>query len=155
MNVTRSSGSIAAIAALTVSAATAGAIAIAKPNATSAQAGNTPKPVLIETAITFPEDAPPRGTVQRLFIGQRARCARARFQDEGKASGVIKRIDCGRSGNLTIRFTPRPAGRNQSSSWTLIGASSSFTGLKGGGTMFVRSEQRAPRAREIFTGTLR
>jgi hypothetical protein len=43
MNVTRSSGPIAAIAALAVGAAAAGAVAIAKPNATSGQAGDTPK----------------------------------------------------------------------------------------------------------------
>jgi hypothetical protein len=155
MNVTRSSGSIAVMAALTVGAATAGAVTIAKPAATSGPAGHAPKPVLIETAITFPEGAPPRGTVQRLFIGQRSPCARARFKDEGRPARIVKRIDCGRSGDLTIRFDPRPSARNQSSSWTLIAATGSFRGLKGGGTMFVRSEQRAPRGREIFTGTLR
>lgn len=155
MNVTRSSGPIAVTAALAVGAATAGAVAIAKPDATSGQAGATPKPVLIETAITFPENAPPRGTVRRLFIGQRSPCTRARFEDEGRGSAVIKRIDCGRNGDLTIRFHPSPDARNQSSSWTLIAATGSFRRLKGGGTMFVRTEQRAPRGREIFTGTLR
>jgi hypothetical protein len=155
MNVTRSSGPIAGIAALAVGAATAGAVAIAKPDATSGQAGGTPKPVLIETAITFRENAPPRGTIRRLFIGQRSPCTRARFEDEGRPAGIIKRIDCGRSGDLTIRFAPRPNARNQSSSWTLIAATGSFRGLKGGGSMFVRVEQRAPRGREVFTGTLR
>ncbi len=155
MKVTRSGGPIAAMAAVAVGAATAGAVAIATPDAASGQAGSTPKPVLIETAITFSEIAPPRGTIRRLFIGQRSPCARGRFEDEGRPAGVIKRIDCGRSGNLTIRFNPRPNARNQSSSWTLIAATGSFRGLKGGGTMFVRIEQRAPRGREIFTGTLR
>lgn len=155
MNVTRSRGSVAVMAALTVGAATAGAVAIAKPDATSGQAGGTPKPVLIETAITFSENAPPKGTIRRLFIGQRSRCTRARFEDEGTSAGVIKRIECGRSGDLTIRFLPRPNARNQSSSWTLIAATGSFRRLKGGGTMFVRFERRAPRGREIFTGTLR
>jgi hypothetical protein len=145
----------ALVGALAVATATAGAGAIANPDATSAQSGDTPKPVLIETAITFPEGTPPRGTVQRLFIGQRSRCARAHFEDEGRASAVIKRIDCGHSGAVTIRFHPRPDGRNQSSSWTLIEATGSFRGLKGGGTMFVRAEQHAPRGQEIFTGTLR
>jgi hypothetical protein len=158
MKVTRSSGPTAVMAALAVGAATAGAVAIAKPDATSGQTGDTPKPVLIETAITFSASAPNRGTVQRLFIGQRSRCTRARFEDEARGPAVIKRIDCGRSGDLTIRFTPGPNGprvRNQSSSWTLIEATGSFRGLKGGGTMFVRVEQSAPRGREIFTGTLR
>lgn len=158
MNVTRSSGPIAIMAALAVGAATATAVAIAKADATPGPAGETPKPVLIDTAITFSRDAPPKGTVRRLFIGQRSPCTRARFEDRGMGPAVIKRIDCGRSGVLTMRFTPRPHGprvRNQSASWTLIEATGSFTGLKGGGTMFVRSEQDAPRAREIFTGTLR
>lgn len=155
MNVTRSSSSIAVMAALAVGAATAGAVTIAEPDATSSQSGDTPKPVLIETTITFSEGAPPRGTVRRLFIGQRSLCTRARFEDEARGEAVIKRIDCGRRGDLTIRFHPRPDGRNQSSSWTLIDATRSFRRLKGGGTMFVRGEQDAPRAREIFTGTLR
>lgn len=155
MKATRSGGPIAGMAALAIGAATAGAVAIAKPDATSGQAGDTPKPVLIETAITFPKNAPPRGTIRRLFIGQRTPCTRARFEDEGRPTGILKRIDCGRSGDLTIRFDPHPNARNQSSSWTLIAATGSFRGLKGGGTMFVRSEQRAPRGREIFTGTLR
>jgi hypothetical protein len=155
MNVTRSSSSIAVMAALAVGAATAGAVTIARPDATSSQAGDTRKPVLIETAITFPENAPAKGTIRRLFIGQRSPCTRARFEDEGTSAGIIKRIDCGRRGDLTIRFHPRPNARNQSSSWTLIAATGSFRGLKGGGTMFVRAEQDAPRGREIFTGTLR
>ena len=158
MNVTRSSSSIAVMAALAVGAATAGAVTIARPDATSGQAGDTRKPVLIETAITFPEDGPAGGTVRRLFIGQRSLCTRARFEDEARGDAVIKRIDCGRRGDLTIRFTPGPHGprvRNQSSSWRLIEATGSFRRLTGGGTMFVRGEQDAPRGREIFTGTRR
>jgi hypothetical protein len=154
MKATRSGGPIAVMAAVAVGAATAGAVAIAKPDASSGQAGDTRKPVLIETAITF-APAPPKGTVRHLFIGQRSPCTRARFEDEGRPAGIIKRINCGRRGELTIRFDPRPNARNQSSSWTLIAATGSFRGLKGGGTMFVRAEQRAPRGREIFTGTLR
>ncbi len=155
MTATRSTGLIVVMAALAVGAVTAGAVAIAEPGATSSQADNTPKPVLIETALSVSEGAPPTGTVRRLFIGQRSLCTRARFEDEARGGAVIKRIDCGRRGDLTIRFMPRPNARNQSSSWTLIEATGSFRRLRGGGTMFVRFEQDAPRARETFTGTLR
>ena len=157
MSLSRSSAPIAVMAALAVGVATAGAVTIAKPNTTSSQAGVTPKPVLIETVVTFPESGPARGTVQRLFIGQRALCRRAPFEDRGSGPFVIKRIDCGRSGDLTIRFRPAPHGpgvRHQSSSWTLIEATGSFRRLAGGGTVFVRSTGERT-AREIFTGTLR
>ena len=159
MTVKASTGLVAVVAALAVGTVMAGAVA-AEPDATASQAGDTPKPVLIETTVTFSESAPPRGKIRRLFIGQRSPCRGARFEDEVRGEPpepptVIKRIDCGRRGQLTIRFRPRPAGRNQSSSWTLIEATRSFRTLKGGGTMFVRFEQDAPRGREIFTGTLR
>jgi hypothetical protein len=150
-----SKGFVAVVAALAVGAAMAGAFAIAESGATSSQTGDPPKPVLIDTILTLSENAPPSGTIRRLFIGQRALCTRARFEDEARGEAIIKRIDCGRRGELTIRFHPRPEGLNQSSSWTLIKATRSFRTLHGGGTMFVRFEQGAPRAREIFTGTLR
>ena len=158
MTATRSTASIVVMAALAVGAVTAGAVAVAESDATSSQAGNTRKPVLIETALSFSEDAPPSGTIRRLFIGQRSLCTGARFADELRRGAVIKRINCGGRGDLTIRFTPRPDGprvRNQSSSWTLIGATGSFRRLTGGGTMFVRFAQAAPTAREVFTGTVR
>lgn len=151
-----STGLVAVMGALGVGAVMAGAVA-AEPDATASKAGDTPKPVLIDTTVTFSEGAPPSGGIRRLFIGQRSVCRGARFEDEvrGDPPTVIKRIECGRHGQLTIRYRPRPAGRNQSSSWTLLDATRSFRMLRGGGTMFVRFEQDAPRGREIFTGTLR
>ena len=154
MTVKVSTGLVAVVAALAVGTVMAGAVA-AEPDATASQAGDTPKPVLIETTVTFPERPPARGKIRRLFIGQRSLCTGARFEDEATEEAIIKRIDCGRRGQLIIRFRPRPDARNQSSSWTLIEATRSFRTLKGGGTMFVRFEQDAPRGREIFTGTLR
>ena len=147
-----------AAALVAMGAAAVGTVAIAKPAATPSQADDAIKPVLIETRITFPENPPARGTITRLFIGQRELCRGARFEDEGTSRGVTKRIDCGSRGRLVIRFDPGPNGenvRNQSSSWRLIGATRSFRGLRGGGTMFARFEARAPRGRETFTGTLR
>jgi hypothetical protein len=147
-----------AAALVAVGAAAVGAVAMANPDAAPSQADRARKPVLIETAITF---SPPRpaGRIERLFIGERSPCRRARFTDEGRPTTIIKRIDCGRSGNLTLRFNPRSAGGprtlNASGSWRLIGGTGSFRGLEGGGTMFVRGERDAPRGREVFTGTLR
>jgi hypothetical protein len=130
---------------------------MAKPDAAPSQADRAQRPVLIETAITFPENAPAAGRIERLFIGDRSRCRRARFTDEPRHATIIKRIDCGRSGNLTLRFGPGPnqPTRNKSGYWRLIEATGSFRGLEGGGTMFFQGERRAPRGREIFTGTLR
>ncbi len=155
MTVKAATGFVAVVAALGVGTVLADAVAIAEPEATAGQAGDTPKPVLIDTALTFSENAPPSGKIRRLFIGQRSLCTGARFEDEFRAGAIFKRIDCGRRGQLTIRFRPLPDGRNQSSSWTLVEATRSFRTLKGGGTMFVRHGQDTPRSREIFTGTLR
>jgi hypothetical protein len=158
MNARRASAPIAMMAALAVGATTAATVTNAKPIATAGQAGATAKPVLIETSIRFSENAPARGTIRRLFIGQRAYCTRARFEDGGSGQAVVKRIDCGRSGTLAIRFTPGPNAENvinQSGRWTLIGATGSFAGLKGGGTMFARFQPHGPMGNETFTGTLR
>jgi hypothetical protein len=146
-----------AAALVAVGAAAFGTVAMAKPDAAPSQADRAQRPVLIETAITFPENAPAAGRIERLFIGDRSRCRRAGFTDEPRQTAIIKRIDCGRSGNLTLRFRPGPnrPTRNKSGSWRLIEATGSFRGLEGGGTMFFRSESRAPRGREVFTGTLR
>jgi hypothetical protein len=146
-----------AAALVAVGAAAVGTVAIAKPDAAPSQADRALKPVLIETAITFSENAPAAGRIERLFIGERSPCRRARFTDEARHTTIIKRIDCGRSGNLTLRFGPRPnrPTRNKSGSWRLIEGTGSFRGLEGGGTMFARGERRAPRGREVFTGTLR
>jgi hypothetical protein len=98
-------------------------------------------------------DARRRGTVQRAFIGQRSVCTHARFEDAGGPS-VVKKIRCAGSDGLTIQFTPRPAGLNQSASWTLIDATGTFAGLTGGGTMFFRGTPGTRTGHEIFTGTL-
>jgi hypothetical protein len=149
-------------ALVAVGAAAVGTVAIAKPGATRSQADDAPKPVLIETALTVSESGPPVGRITRLFIGERSLCRRAAFEDEvtETSSGptVTKRIDCGRRGDLAIRFKPRPVAErvlNQSASWSLIEATGSFRGLEGRGTMFVRLERREPSGREVFTGTLR
>lgn len=146
----------AAAALVAVGAAGVATVAIAKPDAVPSQ-GDRARPVLIETAITFPENAPAEGRIERLFIGDRSRCRRARFTDEPRHTSIIKRIDCGRSGSLTLRFRPGPdrRTRNKSGGWRLIEGTGSFSGLEGGGAMFARFESRAPRGREVFTGTLR
>jgi hypothetical protein len=73
-----------AAALVAVGAAAVGTVAIAKPDAAPSQADRALKPVLIETAITFSENAPAAGRIERLFIGERSPCRRARFTDEAR-----------------------------------------------------------------------
>jgi hypothetical protein len=68
---------------------------------------------------------------------------------------IVETITCP-DGTVKLRFTPEPAqGMNQTGSWTIVGGTGAFEGLRGSGTMEVAYGPNADApTRVTFTGTV-
>ena len=129
---------------------------------TTAQRG---EPAVIRTRmdIADSEGAEPIATGEVLegsTLGESPFCAGGSVRDTHGSSDptvwlIVETITCP-DGTVKLRFTPEPAqGMNQTGSWTIVGGTGAFEGLRGSGTMEVAYGPNADSPTHVtFTGTV-
>jgi hypothetical protein len=128
-------------------------------DATSTQAAEGGKPILIKTRVDIPTGKVLGGS----SIGDSPFCPGGTFRDRHGSEdpsvppfGLVDRTFRCRGGSLRIGFTPgAPHGRTQTGPWKIVSGTGAFEGLRGDGRMKTKYEPGSnTTGRETFTGTV-
>jgi hypothetical protein len=110
-------------------------------------------PVLIETRVTNAKRH--TGEVLRAsVVGERPFCPGGKTSGGSDGPTITTTFRC-KAGTLKVQYAPTQPSLVQGSAWEVIGATGSFKGMRGGGSMVaVFTSDDPDTGREIFTGTL-